>query len=318
MPLALLMLLASSGPVTAIPAPADPLTAEIETGDADRFAALYERTGGKPTAEEIQREYLDRGSYGVHVFMPHRIVDADNLARTIAAEPDSYARAIRTCLPMIKQTSSELRATYLAFRGLFPEKPLPRIYLVVGAGNSGGTAGPGAQVLGLEVLCRSAETPEGLREVLRGFYAHETVHALQGPDEVGGDNLLLSSVLNEGAADFIATLVTGKQMDEKRAGWAAPREAELWRQFMEDLDATRGAAWVDLERGTPAGDAFYRWIANAGSAPSGWPGEVGYWMGQQIWQRWYDLQADKQVALREMLAPRDPEAVLETARFRLP
>jgi len=312
------MLAAAPGPATTVPPPADPLTAEVETQDADRFAALYERTGGKPTAEQIQREYIEPGSYGVHVFTPHRIVDADNLARAIAAQPSSYERAIRTCLPIIKETSAELRATYLAFRGLFPDKPLPRIYLVVGAGNSGGTAGPGAQVLGLEVLCRSAETPEALRELVRGFYAHETVHVLQGGEEPSGGNILLASVLNEGAADFIASLVTGRQMDEERAAWAAPREAALWRQFLEDLSATRGAAWDDLERGTPAGDAFFRWIANAGSAPSGWPGEAGYWMGQQIWQRWYDRQPDKQAALREMLAPRDPEAVLDLARLRSP
>jgi hypothetical protein len=312
------MLAASSSPAITVPPPADPLTAEIEAEDADRFAALYERTGGKPTPEQIQQEYIARGSYGLQVFMPQRIVDADNLARAVAAQPDRYARAIRTCLPIIKETTAELRATYLAFRGLFPEKPLPRIYLVVGADNSGGTAGPGAQVLGLEVLCRSAETPEALREIVRGFYAHETVHVLQGGDESGVGNILLSSVLREGAADFVATLVTGKQMDPERAAWAAPRETELWRQFEDDLRATLGATWNDLERGTPAGDAFYRWMANSGSPPAGWPGEAGYWMGQRIWERWYDHQPDKQAALRDMLAPRDLEAILEIGRFRAP
>ena len=70
------------------PRPADPLTAEIETEDADRFAALFERTGGQPTAKQLQRHYLDRGSYGVHVFTPNRIIDASNLAAAIKAKPD--------------------------------------------------------------------------------------------------------------------------------------------------------------------------------------------------------------------------------------
>ena len=82
------MMLASSafagGPV--LPPPADPLTVEVETGDADRFAALFEETGGKPSAERLQQDYLDRGSYGVQVFTPNRIVDAANLARRIAAK----------------------------------------------------------------------------------------------------------------------------------------------------------------------------------------------------------------------------------------
>ncbi|WP_354289371.1 hypothetical protein [Sphingomonas sp. UYEF23] len=41
------MLLASSA-FAADTVPADPLTVEVETGDADRLAALFEATGGKP------------------------------------------------------------------------------------------------------------------------------------------------------------------------------------------------------------------------------------------------------------------------------
>ncbi|HEX8389772.1 MAG TPA: hypothetical protein VF636_12205 [Sphingomonas sp.] len=298
------------------PQAADPLTAEIETEDADRFAALFERTGGQPTAEQIQQVYLDRGSYGVRVFTPNRIVGASNLAAAVRAKPDIYAKAIRTCLPIVKETTAELRATYLAFRGLFPERLLPRIYLVVGAGNSGGTAGPGAQVLGLETLCGIADTPDQLRTLLRGFYAHETVHVLQGePDVEKTGNILLGSVLMEGAADFIATLVTGRQMDPARAAWAAPREAELWRRFEADLASVRVLRWDQIRPGTAAAKSLNRWVANYGSAPEGWPGELGYWMGQRIWQRWYDRQPDKQAALEAMIDLKDPEAVLATGRF---
>ena len=69
------------------PPPADPLTATIHTEDADRFAALFAKTKGKPTAAQLKRDYLDKGSFGIGVFIPGRIVDADNLARAIAANP---------------------------------------------------------------------------------------------------------------------------------------------------------------------------------------------------------------------------------------
>ena len=170
-------MLAAAAPAAATPV--DPLTVSIEADDADRFAALYERTGGKPSAADLQRDYLDRGSHGVAIFTPDRIENADHLAKTIAANPALYARAVRTCLPIAKQTESELRAIYLALHGLFPDLALPHIYLVVGALNSGGTADEGAQVLGLEVLCRESATPEALRDMMRSFYAHETVHVRQ-------------------------------------------------------------------------------------------------------------------------------------------
>jgi hypothetical protein len=41
-------------------------------------------------------------------------------------------------------------------------------------------------------------------------------------------------------------------------------------------------------------------------------------MGQQIWQRWYDHQPNKQAALREMLSPSNPEAILTIGRFYSP
>lgn len=297
------------------PAPSEPLTASIDTADADRFAALFDRTNGMPTAEQLQREYIDPGSYGVEIFKPHRIVDGRRLARAIEENPEIYRRALQTCLPVAKQTNAELRAIYLALSGLFPDRPLPHIYLVVGGNNSGGTAGPGAQVLGLEVLCRVAKTPDDLRALLRTFYAHETVHVLQGNDGSIPGNILLASVLQEGAADFIAKLVTGAQPDQARADWATPREAELWQQFEADLKTVGNLSSDDLKRGTAQGDAFFRWIANAGGAPEGWFGEAGYWMGQRIWERWYEKQPDKRAALDQMLALRDPEAILFAGRL---
>lgn len=310
------LMLALAGPVATPPPPADPLTVTVEAADADRFAALYERTQGKPTAEQIQREYLDHGSYGVHVFMDGRIRNAAWLAKKVAANPDLYSRAVGVCLPIVKATAAELRATYLGLHGLLPEKPLPHIYLVVGADNSGGTAGPGAQVLGLETLCRISATPDRLRAVVRSFYAHETVHSWQDDAEsVNEGGALLTGVLVEGAADFIATLVTGRQIDPDRAAWGEAREAELWGQFAADVAATRAVRDMPT-RGTPAGDAFYRWIGNYGDAPKGWPGEAGYWIGQRIWERWYAGQADKSAAIRRMLTLERPEEILAGGAFK--
>lgn len=72
------------------------------------------------------------------------------------------------------------------------------------------------------------------------------------------------------------TLVTGRQIDPARATWAAPREAEPWRQFKADLTITRGREWSKRRFGTPAATGFDRWIGNYGSAPQGWPSEMVY------------------------------------------
>ncbi|WP_019516263.1 hypothetical protein [Sphingomonas sp. Mn802worker] len=309
---ALLLALAAPNTVPRV----DPLTATVETSDVDRFAAIFDAAGGVPTAVDLQRDYLDPGSEGVRVFTPDRIESAAHLAKAVAADRAGYDRALRVCLPIVRETEGELRATYLALHGLLPDRPLPRIFLVMGANNSGGTAAPGVQVLGLEVLCRISATPDALRATLRSFYAHETVHALQHDPDVAlaaaNGNALLQNVLVEGAADFIATLVTGQQIDPARAAWGLANERMLWSRFDADL-ALQGSG--DLSRGKPAGDALFRWVGNAGDPPAGWKSEAGYWIGQRIWQRWYDRQPDKHAAIRRMLTLDRLGEVLAAGRY---
>ena len=124
----------------------DPLTVQLDATDAIRFARLM-TDGAVPTAEVLQREYLDNAGPGVKVFTPLRIVDAQHLAKVVAAHPDSYRYAIQNCLPRLPSLQADLRAVYLAYAGLLPEKPLPAIQVIFGALNSGGTASPDAQSL---------------------------------------------------------------------------------------------------------------------------------------------------------------------------
>lgn len=294
------------------PAPADPLTVEIQLADADRFVKLFEATDGKPSAQELQEHYINPGSYGLSVFTPGRIGDGKRLAKAIAANPQMYKSAIDICLPVVKAANAELRSIYLGMQGALPEAKLPPIYVLFGAGNSGGTAARGVQVLGLETLCKVSDGPEELQRTLRRFFAHETVHVLQ--QDAGltfGKDALLHNILAEGAADFIARLVTGEEPEPARSAWAEPREAELWEQFLADIDLTRAVA--EYSGGdTPEGAAFQRWIGNYGNAPDGWPGELGYWMGMKIWERYYAAAPDKHATLREMLSIKSPRKILET------
>lgn len=294
----------------------DPLTASIHTEDADRFAALFADTDGKPDAAQLQKRYLDPGSEGVRIFTPNRIRDAAALAAGIAKDPGAYRTAIEQCLPVVKQASAELRSIYLGLRGLFPARPLPEIYIVFGRGNSGGTAGPSAQVLGLEVLCRIAPTPAALRQTLRMFFAHETVHTWQGDSDLPGVNPLLADMLREGAADYIASLVLGTAPNPEREAWGLPREGELWAQFRSDLDATAALDWRAVPAGSIGDLARHRWVANVGKAPAGWPPEMGYWLGMRIWQRYVERSADKRAALERVLNWTDGAEILARGAFQ--
>ena len=168
------------------------------------------------------------------------------------------------------------------------------------------------------MLCRVATTRESFRKTLRHFFAHETVHSLQQQaGTVVRSDALLSQVLLEGGADFIARLVTGEEPEPKRAAWGKAREAELWRQFQADIASTRSLAGdAEPVPGSAEQLAVRRWIANFSSAPAGWPGELGYWMGMRVWERRYADAADKGAVLDEMLEVRDPRAILASGAYR--
>lgn len=302
----------ASAPVAAA-AGVDPLTADIDARDALRFATLM-KDNAIPTAEILQRDYLDGAGLGVKIFTPGRIVDAQHLARVVASSPDHYRYAIQNCLPQLPALRSDLRAIYLAYAGLLPERPLPALKIVFGAGNSGGTASAEAQVIGLEITCRRGTMPAQFRTRMRAFFAHETVHTWQGdetPQERGDP--LLSQTLREGVADYLASLVTGEVPEPSRDEWARQREPWLWQEFQRDRAALR----ADSEglRNPMAHPRFLRWIGNYGSAPEGWPSEAGYWVGMRIAEAYVARARDKHAAIRDLLEWRDPETILKASGY---
>lgn len=291
----------------------DPLAADINARDALRFAALM-RDGAVPTAELLQRGYLDGAGRGVKIFTPTRIVDAQRLARAVAARPDVYRYAIRECLPRLPELRADLQAIYLAYAGLLPERPLPAIDVVFGAGSSGGTADSEAQVIGLEVACPPGATFAQFRVAMRDLFAHETVHTWQ--DDATPAALadpLMSEALREGVADYLATLVTGAVPHPERDTWARPREQWLWQAFQRDRQAM--LADPDSVRHPQGSARFTRWFANCGSAPEGWPCEAGYWVGMRIAEAYAAHASDKRAAIRTLLELRDPVAIWKASGY---
>jgi hypothetical protein len=287
------------------------LRTTIQTHDAERFAALF--TAGKISAAELQSGYLNHAGRGVQIFTPHRIQNAANLAQQVARLKADYAHAITTCLPVADSLNAELRAIYLAYSGLLPDLPLPRVYLVFGAGNSGGTAEPDAQVLGLEVLCKVGTTVPQFRATMRRFFAHETVHTWQKPPSGPVPDRLLLYALMEGVPDLLSELVTGLEPDPAREAWARHREADIWRRFLED----RATVQTGDEKRSRA--AIQRWFANAGQRfedlPEGWPGELGYWVGRNVARAYLAKVTDQREALLKLISAQDPAEILEASGY---
>jgi uncharacterized protein YjaZ len=198
--------------------------------------------------------------------------------------------------------------------GLLGDPALPEIYVLFGAGNSGGTAGPGAQVLGLEVLCRGDKDEAAIREVFRSFFAHETVHTMQPTGREGffEKDTLLTAVMMEGVADYVSMLVTGIEPSGVRAAYGRANEAAIWKAFKADR---RKVEKLPLNRRFEKGSPLLRWIANAGSPPAGWPDELGYWLGMRIAEAYVAEAADKRAAVKALIALEDAGAILAQSGY---
>lgn len=300
----------------AVAAPVDPLTVTIDQTDADRFAKLFRETGGKPTAEQLQKRYLDGAGEGVRIFTPNRIENAATLAAAVAAQAENYRYAIETCLPLVASMNGQLRATYLAYRGLLPDRPMPQVYVVFGAGTSGGYATSAAQVLGLEVSCGKGTTPDQFRAALRGLFAHETVHSWQASPSPGAmKDLLLFMAIFEGTSDYLASLVTGAQPNPARADWGRRQEAQVWADFQKDRATLLARTSDDFSKQPAQQKALNRWFYNYGKAPEGWPFEAGYWVGMQIAAAYVDQATDKRAAINDLIEAKDPAAILKASGY---
>src|SRR5947209_3576763 len=89
--LVLLALPTSATPPSA-KVPAGPI---IRTEDVARFYKVYRDADGRPTADELQRDYIDQGSPGLRHLAEIRNVSGATIAKAIATQPQIFSDAKR-------------------------------------------------------------------------------------------------------------------------------------------------------------------------------------------------------------------------------
>lgn len=274
--------------VQAIAQNKDPLKAEIVTSDLDHFWAAFDAAGPEFKAEAFQREYIDKGSDGIKGFTKGRIRNAEYLAKVVAAHAQYYG-SIRSSTARISGMEVPIRQSLVKLKELYPQAIFPTVYFVIGALSSGGTTSDDGLIIGAEMYGLTPQTPmEELNDWLKAvvkpvdevphIVAHELIHVQQKYD--GGP--LLTACIKEGAADFIAELISGKHINQHVHDFANAREKELWLEFRERMNTKDYTGWLY-------------------STTEGRPNDLGYWMGYKITKAYYDGMPDKQKAIYDIL-----------------
>ncbi|MEI2455969.1 DUF2268 domain-containing putative Zn-dependent protease [Lysobacter firmicutimachus] len=270
---------------------------EIRTEDVARFYALYEATGGRPTVEQLDREYLAQGTQSLREFAAARRVTAQRIAERMSAEPAIYARA-KDCLAVLPAVKRRLVPVFAELAELYPRATFPPVAIVVGRGKPVGITHPAGVTLGLEALCAADFMHPDLEERFVRVIAHEYGHiqqSLQTEFEPGDPKAtVLRFALAEGTAELLAELTSGGVGNGKHAAWTRGKEAEIEGAFVKVMDGTDISGWFYDYR--PGSDEPY---------------DLGYWVGYRIVKAYYLNSKDRKAALKDIIEMDDPKAFLQ-------
>ncbi|MES2897283.1 MAG: DUF2268 domain-containing putative Zn-dependent protease [Pseudomonadota bacterium] len=290
--------------VFAAPAWAEaPRRAVILTEDVTRFYEVYDAAGGRPGAEQLDRDYLGQGSEGLRHFAQVRNVTGARIADTLQKRPEIYVAA-RRCLAVLPGVKRRLTAAFAKLARLYPEARLSPVTIVVGRGRPIGIADSAGVAMGLEALCAADFMHPDLEDRFVHTIAHEYGHIQQAeglkdlePGQPGATVLRMS--LMEGGAEFVGELISGAPGNHQHGAWTKGREAEIEAAFVADMAKTDLSAWL-----------------NNGPGTAEKPGDLGYWVGHRIVKAYYDRAPDKRQALRDIFEMRDPKAFLAASGWR--
>ena len=266
----------------------------IVTEDVARFYRIYDAADGHPSADQLQHDYLDPGSEGLHHLAKERNVTGATIAAAIAKRPEIYSDAKR-CMAVLPRVRQRLEVAFHRLVQLYPEAKTPAVTIVVGRGRPVGLGGPGGEgvQIGLEALCAIGWLHDSVEDRFVHVIAHEYAHVQQPGAAIGDDDhpTVLKLAVLEGGAELTAELTSGSvgysQFKESTKG----HEKEIEAAFVRDEDKTDLSAWF-----------------NNSTAEK--PGDLGYWVGYRIVKSYYQHATDKRRAFREILQMTDPKALL--------
>jgi hypothetical protein len=271
------MATAQASPVAEQTPTASAAAPAIHIEDVRRFYEIYDAAHGHPTASQLQHDYLDPGSAGLHRLAELRNVTGASMAKAIAAHPEIYADAKR-CMAVLPAARLRLKTALGELARRYPQMRLAPVTVVVGRGKPVGVTDASGVMIGLEALCAVNYLDPNVEDRFVHVLAHEYAHvqqALQSPTFYDDPKpTVLEESLIEGAAEFTAELISGSIGNVDLKAMTRGREAEIETAFVADEDKTD----------------FSKWLYNGTLTK---PGDLGYWVGYRVAKSYYQHATDK-------------------------
>ncbi|WP_395373685.1 hypothetical protein [Marinicella sp. W31] len=284
-------------------------SSQIIVEDVDRFFSVFDKTENLPLDQQIalyEKHYFDQASPGMIDYASFKIESIEAFVKHVEkARP--YYREVQKATIKLNSMKPRVIETMAAMQAYVPDAQPPNIYFIVGMHTSGGTASENGLLMGADFITDSSEHLDLIPGWTQPFLSsaedklwvimHEYVHFLQNTSH----NTVLGNALVEGGADFIANLLYGKpKKTSLYTTFGQQHESRIKKRFMENLDSTDISLWTGNN-----GDEF----------EDKWVPDLGYFIGHQIAQGYYQNASDKKQAIIDLLELKDPKKILQLSQY---
>ncbi len=286
----------------------------LEMRSMDQFWPYFEEAKANPdSAKQYLKNYILLGPPEIRDYYAIRYYNLENMyGQMINGSPKFYTY-LRGYLKKqsVEGLKQQTKIAMQAFKTLYPNAVFPKVYMVPGLLNSGGTASEMGLFIGGDMYGRSDKMPvmelndwqkESIMEMnmLPQLILHELMHFQQNyGDKVNRDKVLYK-IIEEGVCDFLVELSTGIPIQSAQLEYLNSPEnfeiisADLQQElFSEDLS---------------------NWLYNGGSIEDR-PHDLGYGLGYLISKSYYQNAVNKKKALENLLTTNDMRSILEASDY---
>lgn len=284
---------------------------KIITADLDNFWKAYDALeNSTDSIKTFQNILIDKASPEFKKFIELRDITAKDYMEWVKYKP-KFWKSIRPFTLAVKNKKPEINNIYKKMKELYPNFKAPDICFAISPVRTGGTVSEGLILIGTEIAAVNpkkvdiSEIDGFMAKVFQNssgditkMIAHELVHTQQ-PNGDNMDESLISQAITEGSADFIATLIIGKQtMSKPIFEYGEKNQQELWSEFKNDM----------ANKGIEDTDWFYDYNSNR-------PADLGYYIGYKIVESYYNKKKDKKQAIKEIIESEDPLELLKKSDY---
>lgn len=276
----------------------EPLEQAFYASDVEHFWEAYDQiiaTEDTLKQKQLFEElYVQRGTPGLEAIMAVRNYTTEEYLNAIRSYPEFW-QSVRAQTLRAPEYFSAIEENLGKLKDAYPELQLYPIYFSIGAFRTGGTTWEGKVLIGSELsLADGNVVIDELPDWRKPFYessspvdglpllcTHEYIHTQQ--KELRHE--LLYMCMYEGVAEFVSCQVTGLPSDSPAIAFGKANEERVVEKFVQDVFT--GSNVYNWMWGTNGNELVER--------------DLGYYVGYEICERYYQKAEDKQSAIRTLI-----------------